>query len=262
MAGTLDGKVALITGGARGMGEAEVRLFAAQGASVVFGDVLDADGQALAKAVPGTTYVHLDVSSEADWAAAVKLVLERHGRIDVLVNNAGILRGGPIEEMSVADFELVFRINQLGPFLGMRAVIPHMKKAGRGSIVNISSTAGMQGYPNLVAYAGSKHAVRGMTKVAALELARHNVRVNSVHPGMVATPMTLAAGDAALAERASRTTFGRAGTPDEVANLVAFLASDASSYCSGSEFIVDGASTAGPAEYMSISMAAKDAART
>lgn len=259
MAGQLEGKVAIITGGARGMGEAEVRLLAAQGARVVFGDVLDGEGEALAKTVPGSTYVHLDVSKEDQWAAAVKLTLERHGRIDVLVNNAGILRSGPVEETSAADFELVFRINQLGPFLGMKAVIPHMKAAKRGSIVNISSTAGLQGYPNLVAYASSKHAVRGMTRVAALELARYNVRVNSVHPGMVATPMTRQAGDDALAERASRTTFGRAGTPEEIGNMVLFLASDASGFCSGGSFVVDGASTAGPADYVSIGIAANAA---
>jgi 3alpha(or 20beta)-hydroxysteroid dehydrogenase len=251
MSGDLKGKVALISGAARGMGAEEARLFAAQGAKVVLGDLLDAEGEATAAGIgQGACYVHLDVTSEADWAAAVARAEADFGRLDVLVNNAGILRFGLLENTSLEEYELVVKINQTGCFLGMKSVIPAMRRAGGGSIVNISSLAGMQGVGGAVAYTASKFAIRGMTKVAAIELGASAIRVNSVHPGGIETPMTRPFGgtrDTPSTGPAPRYTspIPRIGRPDEVANLVLWLASDKSSYCTGSEFVVDGGEGAG-----------------
>ncbi len=185
--GRLDGKVALITGGARGMGKSHVRHFVAEGAGVVFGDVLDEQGAYVAAKLGEECcrYVHHDVTSPHDWAAAAELALEAFGRLDVLVNNAGILRFASIADMPLEDFRRVLEVNAVGCWLGMKAVIKPMAKAGGGSIVNISSIEGFTGAAGLSAYSASKFAVRGMTKVAAQELAALGIRVNSVHPGGV-----------------------------------------------------------------------------
>ena len=238
----LDGKVALVTGGARGQGAAEARLFAAEGAAVVISDVLDADGEATAAACGGL-YLHHDVTREDDWARVVEAVTSRHGRLDVLVNNAGIFMPGRIRETALADYRRVIEVNQIGVFLGMKAVADAMIATGAGSIVNISSVAGLQGGGNSIAYTASKWAVRGMTKSAAREFARYGIRVNSIHPGLIETPMLhqVPGIDAGRLEGYLRTVpLGRVGAADEVARLALFLASDESSYCTGSEFIIDG----------------------
>jgi 3alpha(or 20beta)-hydroxysteroid dehydrogenase len=245
----LDGKVALISGGARGQGAAEARLFTELGARVVIGDVLVADGELVAKELgDAACFVTLDVTSETAWDQAVATTIERFGRLDVLVNNAGIALFLPLMQTSLEDYRRVIDINQTGVFLGMKAVVPAMADTGNGSIINISSIEGLVGTPGLIAYGASKFAVRGMTKIAALELAASGIRVNSVHPGAIDTPMlkdpvleALGAVDALLAN----TAMGRVGQSEEVARLTAFLASDASSYCTGSEFVIDGGFTAG-----------------
>ena len=233
--GKLDGKVALITGAAGGIGAATAKLFASQGAQLVLADV------APLAAAPGVLTLHLDVTDEAAWAAAASEAVKRFGRLDVLVNNAGIFKMAPLEETSVAMFEQTVRINQLGVFLGMRAAAPVMKSQGGGSIINISSVGGLLGSPNNIAYSGTKWAVRGMTKCAATELAPFRVRVNSIHPGGVDTPMlTAQLQGAALAGVAAGTPLGRLATADDVAAMALFLASDDSSYSTGSEFVCDG----------------------
>jgi 3alpha(or 20beta)-hydroxysteroid dehydrogenase len=248
MAGDLEGKVALISGAARGMGAEEARLFVAQGARVVLGDVLDEEGEKTAAAIgESAIYQHLDVTSEADWQMAVEKAESSFGQLDVLVNNAGILRFGPLETTSLEEYELVIRVNQMGPFLGMKTAVPALRRAGGGAIVNISSLAGMQGIAGGIAYTSSKYALRGMTKVAALELGSAGIRVNSVHPGGVETPMARGVGDPdeSAEPREYTTPIARIGRPDEIAQLVLFLASEKSSYCTGSEFVVDGGALAG-----------------
>ncbi len=248
--GRLDGKVALITGGARGMGKSHVRHFVAEGARVVFGDVRDEQGRHVAAGLgeQSCRYTHHDVTSEDDWAAAVALAVQAFGRLDVLVNNAGILAFAPIAEMPLADFRRVLEVNAVGCWLGMKAVIDPMTKAGGGSIVNISSIEGFTGAAGLSAYSASKFAIRGMTKVAAQELAPFGIRVNSVHPGGVLTRMiTDSAGARADGEAFLRSMpLGRFAEPAEISRLVAFLASDESSYSTGSEFVADGGLLAGP----------------
>ena len=248
--GRLDGKVALITGGARGMGKSHVRHFVAEGARVVFGDVLDDQGAFVAAKLghDRCRYTHLDVTSETDWAAAVAAAAEAFGRLDVLVNNAGILMFAPISEMPLADFQRVLEVNAVGCWLGMKAVIDPMTKAGGGSIVNISSIEGFTGAAGLSAYSASKFAVRGMTKAAAQELAKLGIRVNSVHPGGVLTRMVL---DQADTGRDGDRFLGslplaRFAEPAEISRLVAYLASDDSSYSTGSEFVADGGLLSGP----------------
>ncbi len=242
--GDLDGKVALITGGARGMGAAHVRHFIAQGARVVFGDVLDDEGKALAVELgSGCHYVHHDVTSEAHWLAAVTEAVTRYGRLDALVNNAGILRFLPIAEMTLADFTQIMTVNVTGSWLGIKAVSGAMAEADGGSIVNISSVEGFIGAAGLSAYSASKFAIRGLTKSAARELGGSGIRVNSIHPGAIATPMTAAAVSTDGVDAAgffATMPISRWGEPSEVSHLAAFLVSDASSYCTGSEFVVDG----------------------
>ena len=241
--GRLSGKVAVITGAARGQGEAEARLFAAEGARVVLTDILDEPGERVANEINGT-YLRLDVRDEGAWQAACADIIEDHGRIDVLVNNAGIFHSASLTDTTLDDYERVIAINQRGVFLGMKTVAALMKANGNpGSIVNISSVAGLEGTRNATAYCASKWAVRGMTKVAALELGRFNIRVNSIHPGLIDTDMmqTLPYVQAGKLDRALKTVpLGRAASADEVANVALFLASDESSYCTGSEFTVDG----------------------
>ncbi len=249
--GRLDGKVALITGGARGMGKSHVRHFVAEGAKVVFGDVLDEQGQEVAgKLGDSVRYLHHDVTSEEDWAAAVRTAVSAFGKLDVLVNNAGVLVFAPISEMRLADFRRVLEVNAVGCWLGMKSVIGPMKLAGGGSIVNISSIEGLTGAADCSAYAASKFAVRGMTKAAAQELGRSGIRVNSVHPGGILTRMVLDTAQTMDPERGERylkaLPLGRFGESIEVSRLVAFLASDESSYCTGSEFIADGGILSGP----------------
>ncbi|MFI6926076.1 glucose 1-dehydrogenase [Nonomuraea spiralis] len=240
--GLLDGKVALITGGARGMGESHVRLFLEEGALVVFGDVLEEEGKALA-AETGAAYVRHDVRSPAEWRRAVDTATELHGRLDVLVNNAGILTYGRIQDMEPEDFDRVIDVNLKGTWLGVKSVIDPMKAAGRGAIVNISSIEGFVGAEGLSAYAASKFAVRGLTKSAARELARFKIRVNSVHPGAINTAMAVnpdLMAEVDVEAFVKSMVIKRFAKPVEVSHVVAFLASDRASYCTGSEFTVDG----------------------
>ncbi|MFQ6392922.1 glucose 1-dehydrogenase [Nocardia sp. KC 131] len=240
--GRLDGKVALITGGARGMGAEHVRRFVAEGARVVFGDVLDADGKQLESEI-GTDcrYVHHDVTSEADWVAAVAAARAEFGKLDVLVNNAGILRFQSIMEMSLADFSTIMSVNVTGAWLGIKTATQAMTEAGGGSIVNISSVEGFIGAANLSAYSASKFAIRGLTKSAARELGKHGIRVNSIHPGGIATPMTAAAGSGVDGDKFfAGLPISRWGQPEEVSEAAVYLASDGASYCTGTEIVVDG----------------------
>jgi 3alpha(or 20beta)-hydroxysteroid dehydrogenase len=246
--GQLDGKVALITGAARGQGAAAARRFVAEGARVMIADVLHDEGKALAEELGHTAiFQPLDVGDEQAWAEAGAELERRFGRWDVLVNNAGILLFSPLDQMPLADYERVIRINQIGTFLGMRSAVPAMKRSGGGSIVNISSVEGIAGMPMLTAYAASKFAIRGMTKVAAMELGPDAIRVNSVHPGAIDTAMVSTALGGYEVDNSligEWVTLGRVGQPEEVANVVLFLASDESSYCTGGEFVVDGGATA------------------
>ncbi len=245
MGGRLDGKVAIITGAARGQGAAEARLFAAEGARVVLADVLDDEGRAVAESIgDAASYVHLDVSSEADWAAAIAAA-EAVGPLNVLVNNAGILRFTSIADTTLDDYMLVIKINQVGTFLGIRSAIEPMTRAGGGSIVNISSIDGIGSKNSLVAYSSSKGAVRSMTKTAALELGQFGIRVNSVHPGGVFTPMIGDVPADMFDMSHQHLPLRRAGRADEIAPMVAFLASDEASYCTGGEYLVDGGWLAG-----------------
>ncbi len=252
--GCLDGKVAIVTGAARGQGAAAARLFVAEGARVVIGDVLDDLGKELAESLgQAAIYRHLDVSSEDDWRAVVDEAVETLGGVHVLVNNAGILRFAALPDMPLEDYMRIVNINQVGTFLGMRAVSKPMMAAGGGSIVNISSIEGLAGMPYLTAYTSTKFAIRGMTKVAALELGPKNIRVNSVHPGMIETDMVKdAAGghDVDLSPAAKRIPLRRMGTSEDIAQVVLFLASERSSYVTGAELAADGGATATHAFYM------------
>lgn len=250
--GRLAGKVALITGGARGMGKSHARHFVAEGARVVIGDLLDEQGEAVAAKLGAQAcrYVHQDVTSEADWARAVATALDAFGRLDVLVNNAGVLRRAPIAEMPLADFREVLDVNLVGCWLGIKHVIAAMTAVGGGSIINVSSIEGLVGAAGFSAYSASKFAVRGVTKAAAQELGLAGIRVNSVHPGGVLTPMAMA-----MAESFSHADqtgllnsmpIPRLAEPVEISRLVAFLASDDSSYCTGAEFVADGGMLSGP----------------
>ena len=242
--GRLEGKVALISGGARGQGAAEAGLFVREGATVVITDVLDTDGQRTAANLgEGCVFLHHDVTSEAEWSAVVAAVVERFGRLDVLVNNAGIFPAGGLLATTLADYERVVAINQTGVFLGMQAAARVMMEQRSGSIVNISSIAGLQGTPGFIGYGATKWAVRGMTKSAARELAAYGIRVNSVHPGIIDTPMLQTFDDIGPQVRVAldaRIPVGRAAEAVEVGQLVLYLASDESSYSTGSEFVVDG----------------------
>lgn len=243
----LDGKVALITGGARGMGASEAQLFIDEGARVVITDVLDDEGKKTAQRLSpdGSKCVFLrhDVTNEDDWNEVMKESLATFGQVDVLVNNAGIFERGTVLDTSLPMFEKTMNINVTGVFLGMKTVAPHMVARKTGSIINISSVAGLNGTPGFLAYGASKWAVRGMTKGVAKELAPFGVRVNSIHPGIIDTPMLQtfdAAGEGVREAVRTRIPLGYEAEPIHVARLALYLGSDDSAYSTGSEFIVDG----------------------
>ena len=247
----LEGKVALISGGGRGQGAVEAKLFAREGAKVVFGDVLDDGGKQVEaeihEAGAEATYVHLDVTREDDWQAAVNTAVDRYGKLDILVNNAGILIRKGIEDTTEEDWDQVMGVNAKGTFLGTKHAIPAMRQAGGGSIVNISSTAGLVASPSgSASYTASKGAVRLLTKSTAIQYAREGIRCNSVHPGPIDTDMireTLT-DPARLEERMQRLPMGRVGTAEEIAYGVLYLASDEASFVTGSELVIDGGTTA------------------
>ncbi|MAF66432.1 MAG: 3-alpha-hydroxysteroid dehydrogenase [Planctomycetes bacterium] len=251
--GRLNGRVALVSGAARGMGQAAARIFAAEGAKVAICDIVDDEGKALAGELGDCAlYQHLDVTSEADWDAAAAATVAAFGKLDILVNNAGIGTLVPFDEMTLEDYRRITEVNQTGVFLGMKTAIGPMTGAGGGSIINISSIDGIVGANSVLPYVASKFAVRGMTKAAAIELAPRGIRVNSVHPGFIHTMIGNPEGTpnpdgrALLDEFTGRTTpMGRTGEPEEIAKLVLFLASDESSYSTGSEFVADGGMIAG-----------------
>jgi len=238
--GRLDGKVALITGGARGQGAAEGRLFAAEGAQVFLTDVRAEEGTQTA-AEAGAVFVTHDVTSPEQWGTVVDRVVAERGRLDVLVNNAGILHWATMTQTRLEDWERIVAVNQTGVLLGMQAVAPQMMKQRSGSIINISSIGGMRGSGPCFAYGATKWAVRGMTKGAAQELGPFGIRVNSIHPGLIDTPMMA---DKPLAQMAERVPLGRFASAEEVAQLALWLASDDSGFASGGEFVLDGGQTA------------------
>ena len=247
----LEGKVALISGGARGQGAIEARMFAEEGASVVIGDILDEAGRQteaeLQELGYNVTYVHLDVTSESDWDAAVQAAVSSYGKLDILLNNAGILIRKNIEETTETDWDRIFAVNAKGVFLGTKAAIPVMRENGGGSIINISSTAGLVGSPNgSASYTATKGAVRLFTKSTAIQHAREGIRCNSIHPGPIETDMiadTLNDPDS-MALRMQRLPLGRVGKPSEIAYGAIYLASDESSFVTGSELVIDGGTTA------------------
>lgn len=244
----LDNKVAIVTGGARGMGAATCRVFAAEGAKVVIADVLDADGEKLAKEIgANATYAHLDVTDEANWQKVIDGTIAKFKRIDVLVNNAGVLLFKTIADTAKSDFERVLNVNLVGTFLGTKLVGAHMVGNRRGSIVNISSVDGMKGANGLGAYSASKWGIRGFTKVAAMEFGHKGVRVNSVHPGGIDTAMgnPYAEPKDKVNQRYTMVPLQRVGDPEEVARTSLFLASDDASYLCGAEIAVDGGMATG-----------------
>lgn len=246
MAGRLTGKVAIVTGGAMGQGAGICRAYVAEGAKVVVADVAKDEGAALAELLGDAAhFAHHDVSDQASWTTLVADTNERFGPVSILANNAGILRFGTIAEMPVSEVELLWRVNQLGCWLGMQSVVATMKANGGGAIINSSSTEGLAGMANTAAYGATKFAIRGMTKAAAHELGRFNIRANSVHPGMIDTPMTrVHGGDLAMEYGASKVPLRRVGLPEDVAGLYVFLGSDEATYISGAEIAIDGGVTA------------------
>jgi cyclopentanol dehydrogenase len=247
--GRLDGKVALISGGARGQGSAEAQLFAREGAKVVFGDILDAEGRQVEAGIRAAggeaTYVHLDVTNEASWRAAVDTAVSRYGALHVLVNNAGIYIRKRIEETTEDDMDQILAVNVKGVFLGVKHVLPAMRRAGGGSIINISSTAGLVGNPTgSPIYTTSKGAVRLFTKATAVQHARENIRCNSIHPGPIDTAMLDEVGGGRSEGMLGRVPLGRVGTVEDIAYGVLYLASDESSFVTGSELVIDGGMTA------------------
>lgn len=237
----LAGKVALITGGARGLGESFARAMVAQGAKVVVADVLDTEGQALvAELGDSAAWVHLDVTDRGQWTAAIEAATTRFGTLNVLVNNAGIVNFGMLGTYTTEQWDRIVAVNLTGAFTGITAALEELKRSRPSSIINISSTAGLHAYPGAVGYVATKWGLRGLTKAVALELAPFGVRCNSVHPGVVATPMT-----ASIDTPQTHVAMHRVGVPSEIAHLVVYLASDESSYSTGSEFVADGGEMAG-----------------
>ena len=242
----LEGKVALISGGARGMGASHARAMVAEGARVVIGDILDEEGNALADELgDAAVYVHLDVTDRAQWTDAVATTVERFGSLNVLVNNAGIANFAPIGEYTGEQWDTLIAINLTGVFTGMTASVDAQKAGAPSLIINISSTAGLQGFASLPGYSAAKHGLVGLSKSAALDLGADNVRVNTVHPGVIATPMT-----EGMETPQTHVAMKRVGQPEEVSAMIVFLASDESSFSTGAEFVADGGETAGlaPAE--------------
>ncbi|MET0702951.1 MAG: SDR family oxidoreductase [Mycobacterium sp.] len=237
--GRVDGKVVLISGGAQGMGASHAQMLVAEGAKVIIGDILDEQGKALADEIgEAARYVHLDVTEADQWDAAVALANSEFGGLTSLVNNAGIVALGKIGKFDMVKWQKVIDVNLTGTFLGMQAVVESMKAAGNGSIINVSSIEGLRGAPMVHPYVASKWAVRGLSKSAAIELGKFNIRVNSIHPGFIRTPMTKH-----FPEDMVTTPLGRPGQSPEVSTFVIFLVSDESSYATGSEFIMDGGLT-------------------
>jgi 3alpha(or 20beta)-hydroxysteroid dehydrogenase len=248
--GRLEGKVALVTGAARGTGAEIARLFVAEGARVVLVDILDDRGDAVATELGAAArYRHLDVTREADWHESVEEVRQRERRLDILVNNAAVLLLAAIDATSAEDFERVMRVNCLGPFLGTRACLPLMRTSGGGSIVNIGSIDGVQGTPTTVAYTASKFALRGITKVTALENAKYGIRANCLCPAAGSQEMILSAfgpgGPGPVVMAVPPMPLGRRGLPADVAPAALYLASDESSFCTGTELVIDGGWSAG-----------------
>ena len=249
--GRLDGKVAIVSGGARGQGATEARMLAREGAKVVLGDILDDEGKQVEAEINESggeaTYVHLDVTREDDWRSAVETAVNRYGKLDVLVNNAGILIRKGLEETTVEDWDRIMGVNAKGVFLGTKQAIPAMRRAGGGSIINVSSTAGLVGSPDgSPSYTATKGAVRLLTKSTAIQYAKEGIRCNSVHPGPIDTEMirdTLN-DPARLEQRMQRLPMGRVGKPEDIAYDVLYLASDESSFVTGSELVIDGGTTA------------------
>ena len=234
--GRVDGKVALISGGARGMGASHARLLVAEGAKVVIGDILDDEGKALADDLgDAARFVHLDVTQPDQWKAAVETAVQEFGKLDVLVNNAGIINGSPLQKFDLGKWQKILDVNLTGTFLGMQVAVEPMIAAGGGSIINVSSIEGLRGAPWAHGYVATKWGVRGLAKSAALELAPHNIRVNSIHPGLIRTPMT-----AKIPDDMVTIPLGRPAEPREVSTFVVFLASDEAAYATGSEFVMDG----------------------
>lgn len=237
--GRVDGKVAIITGGSRGMGASHARLLVSEGAKVVIGDILDDEGKALAEELgDAAVYVPLDVTQPDQWERAVSTAVDEFGSLSVLVNNAGIVNGSSIQQFDLDRWRQILDVNLTGSFLGIRAATDSMIAAGGGSIMNISSVEGLRGSPWAHGYVATKWAVRGLAKSTALELAAHNIRVNSIHPGLIRTPMTEGIPDDMI-----KAPLGRPAGSGEVSTFVLFLASDESSYATGTEFVVDGGLT-------------------
>ena len=238
--GRVDGKVVLISGGARGMGASHAEVLVREGTRVVIGDVLDEEGHLVEQKLGASAHFeHLDVTNPDYRDAVVAAAVTRFGRLDALVNNAGIANGGPLRGSSLSDWQQVLDVNLTGAYLGMRAVIEPMIDVGAGSIVNISSVQGLAGMAHNHAYVASKFGLRGITKSAAVELAPHNIRVNSIHPGLVHTPMSRGVTEDSITPIPMR----RGATPGEVSTFVLFLVSDESAYATGAEFVVDGGLT-------------------
>lgn len=234
--GRVDGKVAIVTGGSRGMGASHARLLVSEGSKVVIGDILDDEGKALADELGSAArYVPLDVTQPEQWQRAVSTAVEDFGTLNVLVNNAGIVNGSSIQKFDLDRWRRILDVNLTGSFLGIQAVTDPMIAAGGGSIMNVSSVEGLRGSPWAHGYVATKWAVRGLAKSTALELASHNIRVNSLHPGLIRTPMTEGIPDDMV-----KAPLGRAAEPEEVSTFVLFLASDESSYATGAEFVMDG----------------------
>lgn len=257
----LSGRVAVVTGAARGQGAEHARVLVGAGARVVLTDLAEAAGESLAEELRGVAdaggaaqpgggaahFVRHDVASAANWARVTEAAVHRYGRIDVLVNNAGVWRTAPVAEQSEEGFRELLDVNLLGPFLGIQAVLPVMRDGGGGSIINISSTAGLTGIPGHSAYGATKFGLRGLTRSAALDVAAEGIRINSVHPGMIDTPAIASVtggGPDVRDQDRPHIPLRRIGTPQDVAGLVRFLASDAASYITGTEFTVDGGLTA------------------
>ncbi|AMK19586.1 MULTISPECIES: SDR family NAD(P)-dependent oxidoreductase [Sphingobium] len=244
----LRGKVAIVTGGASGIGAATARLFAREGAFVICTDIAEPSDAGLGKETGATVFLEHDVTSRSDWLRIIAEAEARCGPVSILVNNAGIVGDSTaVQDCSEMAYRRVIEVNQVGTYLGMHLVCPSMLKAGGGAIVNMSSAAGLVGAPNTFAYVASKFAVAGMTKAAALDLGRFNIRVNSVHPGMIETPMTQSAPEpvrSGFEEVAKSMPLGRLGQAEEIAELCLFLASDAASFCTGGGYLADGGLTA------------------